>query len=297
MGYSLNETAEGKTDYQQRRHLVIQDKNKYQTPKKRFVVRFTNTQVICQIIYAEIDGDKTICHADSRELKRYGLNFGLKNYAAAYCTGLLLARRVLNKLGLAEKYPGVSEVDANIKSTTDITDSGKEKKFWVPEVDEEKRPLRAFLDVGIAPTTVGARLFGAVKGASDGGLDIPHNEKRFPGYDGETKEYNPEMHRERIFGQHIGQYMEKLGEENQEKLKSHFSQFLKNKVTSADDLQKVYEKVHAAIRKDPSPKAKKNATPDKKWKKKPKGNLKQRKNRVQQKIQWRVSKLQAAEDE
>jgi len=32
--------VEGKTDYQARRALVIQDKNKYNTPKYRFVVRF-----------------------------------------------------------------------------------------------------------------------------------------------------------------------------------------------------------------------------------------------------------------
>lgn len=35
---------------------------------------------------------------------------GLKNYAAAYCTGLLIARRLLNKLGLDEAYEGVEEV-------------------------------------------------------------------------------------------------------------------------------------------------------------------------------------------
>jgi ribosomal protein L18 len=35
---------------------------------------------------------------------------GLKNYAAAYCTGLLVARRILNKLGLDEAYEGVTEV-------------------------------------------------------------------------------------------------------------------------------------------------------------------------------------------
>jgi len=34
----------------------------------------------------------------------------LKNYAAAYCTGLLIARRLLNKLGLDEAYEGVDEV-------------------------------------------------------------------------------------------------------------------------------------------------------------------------------------------
>lgn len=29
-----------------------------------------------------------------------------------------------------------------------------------------------------------------MKGATDGGLDVPHNEKRFPGYDRDTKSYD-----------------------------------------------------------------------------------------------------------
>jgi len=35
-----------------------------------------------------------LCAAYSHELPRYGVKVGLTNYAAAYCTGLLLARRV-----------------------------------------------------------------------------------------------------------------------------------------------------------------------------------------------------------
>lgn len=48
---------EGKTDYYARKRLVIQDKNKYNTPKYRMVVRFTNKDIICQVkrkIYIEI---------------------------------------------------------------------------------------------------------------------------------------------------------------------------------------------------------------------------------------------------
>ena len=41
--------AEGKTDYYARRRLITQDKNKYNSPKYRLVVRFTNTEVICQV--------------------------------------------------------------------------------------------------------------------------------------------------------------------------------------------------------------------------------------------------------
>jgi large subunit ribosomal protein L5e len=47
---------EGKTDYYARKRLVVQDKNKYNSPKYRFVVRFTNTDVICQVVYSKIQG-------------------------------------------------------------------------------------------------------------------------------------------------------------------------------------------------------------------------------------------------
>jgi large subunit ribosomal protein L5e len=36
--------------------------------------------------------------AYAHELPNYGIKVGLTNYAAAYCTGLLLARRVSNNL-------------------------------------------------------------------------------------------------------------------------------------------------------------------------------------------------------
>ena len=47
-----------------------------------------------QVAYAKIEGDVIICAAYAHELPRYGIKVGLTNYAAAYCTGLLLARRV-----------------------------------------------------------------------------------------------------------------------------------------------------------------------------------------------------------
>merc|ERR1712038_886430 len=95
---------EGKTDYYARRRLVVQEKNKYNTPKYRLIVRFTNKDIICQIAYAKIEGDVIVCSAYSHELPRYGVKVGLTNYAAAYCTGLLLARRLLAKLNLSEIY-------------------------------------------------------------------------------------------------------------------------------------------------------------------------------------------------
>ena len=108
---------EGKTDYRQRHKLITQAKNKYNSPKYRLAVRFSNKFVLCQVIYAEIEGDKVMCSASSKELTKYGLTVGLKNYSAAYCTGLLLARRLLKQVGLAEAYEGNDEPDGEPVST------------------------------------------------------------------------------------------------------------------------------------------------------------------------------------
>merc|ERR1719376_578560 len=50
------------------------------------------------------------------------------------------------------------------------------------------------------------------EGAADGGLDIPHSEKRFHGHDGEN--LNAQAHRDAIFGQHVANYMRQLSEED-----------------------------------------------------------------------------------
>lgn len=86
---------------------------------------------------------------------------------------------------------------------------------------------RCYLDVGLQRTTTGARIFGAMKGAVDGGLNIPHSVKRFPGYDGEGKSLNAEVHRAHIFGQHVSDYMRQLEEEDPEAFKRQFSRYIK----------------------------------------------------------------------
>ena len=63
----------------------------------------------------------------------------------------------------------------------------------------------------------------------DGGLDIPHSEKRFPGYDSESKELNADVHRQHIFGLHVANYMTSLQEEDEEAFKKHFSRSVGSK--------------------------------------------------------------------
>ena len=46
-----------------------------------------------------------------------------------------------------------------------------------------------------------------LQGALDGGLDIPHSDKRFAGFDKEKKELDAEVHRKYIYGGHVAAYM------------------------------------------------------------------------------------------
>ncbi|KAI0016539.1 hypothetical protein F4780DRAFT_783153 [Xylariomycetidae sp. FL0641] len=230
---------EGKTDYYARKRLITQAKNKYNAPKYRLVVRFTNRDIICQIVYSEISGDKVFAAAYAHELKAYGITHGLTNWAAAYATGLLLARRVLKKLGLDETFTGVEEPDGEYTLTE------------AAEVDgEERRPFKAFLDVGLTRTSTGARVFGAMKGASDGGIFIPHSENRFPGFDMESKELDAETLRKYIYGGHVAEYMETLADDDEERYRSQFQKYLDDDI-EADGLEDMYTEAHSAIREDP----------------------------------------------
>ncbi|MQL86972.1 hypothetical protein Taro_019504 [Colocasia esculenta] len=205
---------EGKTDYRARIRLINQDKNKYNTPKYRFT---TNKDIVAQIVSASIAGDLVLASAYSHELPKFGLEVGLTNYAAAYCTGLLLARRVLKRLEMDEEYQG------------------------------------------------------NVEGALDGGLDIPHSDKRFAGFKKDDKQLDAEVHRKYIFGGHVAAYMrltsedlfahwlrslgnnhQTLIEDEPEKYNTHFSEYLKKGI-GPDEMEALYKKVHAAIRADPSP--------------------------------------------
>merc|ERR1712166_653148 len=239
-----------KTDYYARRRLVQQDKNKYDSKKYRLVVRRTNTKFITQIIFSTMTGDRVLCSAESTELKAHGLSAGLTNYSTAYATGLLLARRLLKQVGLNDLYKATTDVNGEYFNVDD-------------DVDDDKRPFKALLDVGI---------------------NVPHKTKRFPGYSRaqvtviENKrgkstgserveaKFDAKAHRARIFGNHITDYMKSLQKEDGEKFKRQFSNWTKclaaAKVKTCEDL---YKKVHAAVIANPDRvKAKGNAKPTRK---------------------------------
>jgi len=264
---------EGKTDYYARKRLIAQKKNKYNSPKYRLVVRFTNTDIICQIVYATLEGDIILAAAYGKELKHYGVKCGFKNYAAAYATGLLVARRALNKLKMDDLYVGVVEPTGEMYN-----------------VDEEggRRPFHVLLDVGLYRTTTGSRLFAALKGAVDGGLSITHDHQRFVGFNSETEEFNPEILKNYIYGIHVGNYFEKLQTEgDKEKLNLQFGEYVKAGVNSQQKISDMYKAAHLKIRETPV--RPKKARREKnhyieKWKPQRK-NTKTRRNRIKQKLE------------
>lgn len=227
--------------------------------------------MIAQVVYACMDGDRILASADSFDLKKYGLTVGLTNYAAAYCVGLLCARRLLKKVGLDKQFVGVEEVDGEY--------------YDVNESAEDKKPFTAILDLGLARPSKGNRGFACMKGAVDGGMAIPHSAKCFPG-----GEDSPEENLSRIVGGHVSEYITELKDSDSAKFDAHFSRYVKA-YGDCDDLENIYRKAHAAIRADPSPSAEIEASRKLDFKKnlkmknkKPRLNASQKRERVQLKL-------------
>merc|ERR1719190_89807 len=142
----------------------------------------------------------------------------------------------------------------------DETIKGKEEidgeDYHVEEEESEQRPFKCILDVGLQRTCAGARLWGALKGAVDGGLHIPHNTKNFPGYKapeekGAEAEYDAEAHKDRIFGCHVKEYMEMLQEEDPTKYEAHFAKFIENSI-EPEGMEDMYTEAHKKIRETPA---------------------------------------------
>merc|ERR1711939_274103 len=114
-----------------------------------------------------------------------------------------------------------------------------------------------------------------MKGASDGGIYIPHSDKRFPGYDIETKELDADT----------------LPDDDEERYKSQFSGYIEDEI-EADGLEELYSEAHSQIREDPfkkdpeagSKKSKEEWKAESKKYRTPKKTKEQKEATVQQKI-------------
>jgi large subunit ribosomal protein L18 len=92
---------------------------------------------------------------------------------------------------------------------------------------------KAILDIGFNTPVHGSRVFAALKGAIDNGLDVKADEKALPSED-------------RISGKHIEEYAKKLGEEE---YKKKFSTYIKKGI-DVKALSKVFESVKQKIAKE-----------------------------------------------
>jgi len=123
----------------------------------RFVVRTSLKNVLIQVCKAELIGDKILSATHSSEL--------IKNFNWRGGTGNLPSAYLTGLL------------------------AGKKAL--------QKGITHGVLDIGVASAIRGNRLFAALKGLVDAGIDIPHNEKIYP----------PE---DRIRGEHIAKYAKYL---------------------------------------------------------------------------------------
>ncbi|MFX1485642.1 MAG: 50S ribosomal protein L18 [Promethearchaeota archaeon] len=147
----------------------------------RLVVRKTLNYIITQICDAKVKGDKTLISAFSGELK--------KEYGWLAGVGNLSAAYLTAYL-LA------------LRAT-------------------KKRIKHAVLDIGLIPPTKGSRVFAALKGALDAGLDVPHSEEVLPSED-------------RIRGKHIAEYAKKLASEDSRLFNKQFSRIIKRGLDPRD---------------------------------------------------------------
>ncbi|CAN1146197.1 60S ribosomal protein L5, partial [Linum perenne] len=114
-----------------------------------------------------------------------------------------------------------------LKGSRDPNDSVDTSSFRVkPPVHDSHPKLSNFDNQSLAISDISRQ--------KDGGIDIPHNDKRFAGFSKDCKSLDAEVHRKYLYGVHVASYMRRgLG---------------------PDDVEALYKKVHAAIRADPTPK-------------------------------------------
>lgn len=144
--------------------------------KPRLVVRGTLKNLTTQIVVAKPHGDEVIVSAHSRELP--------KNYGWKAPRGNLPAAYLTGLLcGLKAKVKDIKEV---------------------------------ILDIGLHPPSKGTRVFAALKGVLDAGLNVSHSEEKLPD-------------EKRIKGEHIAQYAKTLSA-NTQKYMSTFSTYMESKI-------------------------------------------------------------------
>ena len=147
--------------------------------KPRLVPRFSNKNVSVQIITSKVSGDEVIAASHSEELKK---KYGWKAPAG------------------------------NIPATylTGLICGFKARN---------KKVKDAILDIGLINPSKGSKIFAALRGVIDSGINIPYDENK--------------MIEERLEGKHIAAYGASL-ETNFEKYSTIFSKYIEQKISPKD---------------------------------------------------------------
>jgi large subunit ribosomal protein L18 len=159
--------------------------------KPRLVTRTSNKNVTVQILIAKPHGDEVKAAANSRELA--------KTYGWKAPTSNVSAAYLTGLLcGLKAKAAGVKE---------------------------------AILDIGLIAPTKGGKVFAALSGVLDAGVDVPYSEEKIV--------------KERIKGEHVVKYAKSLGIGSDE-YNAKFSKYLAQGI-SPEKLPEYFNKVKAEI--------------------------------------------------
>ncbi len=123
------------TDYHRRSRML-------RGGSPRAVVRVSNTQVTCQLVAYEPDGDRILASVTGKSLVdsfKWPSDASRKSVPACYLAGFAMAKSAISK--------GHSD---------------------------------AVLDIGLAASSAGSRAYAALKGMVEAGLEIPHSEEILP---------------------------------------------------------------------------------------------------------------------
>ncbi|HVP41430.1 MAG TPA: 50S ribosomal protein L18 [Candidatus Krumholzibacteriaceae bacterium] len=186
----------------------------------RFIVRGSLKHMTVQIVEARSEGDRVITAANSRELIK---TFGWKGS----CSNLPSAYLTGFLCGLRAVGKGVK---------------------------------RAILDIGLFSPTKGSRIFAALKGVMDAGVEIPCEKEKLPDEN-------------RVSGQHIAEYAKQLSAGEQTAYQKQFSRYLKENL-QPEQLPTHFSETKEKIAESFKPKEEKKKEPEAKAK--PKGKPKAR---------------------
>ncbi len=179
------QTAELK--FRRRREALTNYKKRFALVKSgaaRVVIRKSNKRITAQITAYGEEGDRTLAHADSGELRRYGWP-SRANRPTAYLTGLLLGRKaksvkeaLILDIGLSSPVPGSIPfvfakgcIDAGLKVKSGIKIDDKAynysnaeyaKKLKKEDNEKYKKQYSAYMEGKTEPEALGS-LFNQTK--------------------------------------------------------------------------------------------------------------------------------------